>query len=574
MKVPLLLCSKVSRYVVISLIETESMTNDIQFQGVPRQVLDQLLPAKPGAAKSAARPSNITALNSPSPSPSKLASKADPTPKSPKAAPKSIAKPAKKSPTNGIVPRVMAIISEEAGLELAELGPNSEFADYGIDSLLSLTISGRLQEELGVSLPSTMFTDHPSVKDLTHFLGGSDNRAPSSTSSSEDKSIATPEEDALSEATTKAYETDTTSIAESNDTIEFIRATVAEETGVALEDLTSSTSFSELGMDSLLSLTVMGKLGEVLEMDLPQTLFADNDTLYEVEKALGLTPMGPSVDKTLDAAAAKIARLEADVAPHATSVLLQGNPKTAKKTLFLFPDGSGSATSYASIPKLSADIVVYGLNCPWMRTPQDMKCSLEQLSTKFLAEIRRRQPEGPYHFGGWSAGGICAYEAAQQLAQDGEMTARLILIDSPNPVGLENPPQRMYDFFESLDFFGTKGKAPPSWLLPHFNAFIGTLDNYKVKPFSDLPLETHLVYARDGICKHPSDPRPEIRPDDPREMLWLLNNRTDFSGRGWDELVGASNLKIQVLDDVNHFSMVAPGPKIQELGAFINRAMA
>ena len=29
----------------------------------------------------------------------------------------------------------MAIISEEAGLNLAELGQNSEFTDYGIDSL-------------------------------------------------------------------------------------------------------------------------------------------------------------------------------------------------------------------------------------------------------------------------------------------------------------------------------------------------------------------------------------------------------------------------------------------------------
>ena len=96
-----------------------------------------------------------------------------------------------------------------------------------------------------------------------------------------------------------------------------------------------------------------------------------------------------------------------------------------------------------------------------------MKCCLEQLTTKYLAEIRRRQPKGPYHFGSWSAGGICAYEAAQQLARSGEETTRFILIDSPNPIGLENPPQRMYDFLESLDFLGMNRKAPPSWLRPH-----------------------------------------------------------------------------------------------------------
>jgi naphtho-gamma-pyrone polyketide synthase len=208
-----------------------------------------------------------------------------------------------------------------------------------------------------------------------------------------------------------------------------------------------------------------------------------------------------------------------------------------------------------------------------MKTPEDMKVTLEQLTAKYLLEIRRRQPHGPYYFGGWSAGGICAYEAAQQLSRDGEVTARLILIDSPNPVGLENPPQRMYDFFDTLGIFGEGGKPPPSWLRPHFDAFIRLLDDYKVKAFASKSMETHMVYARDGICKLPTDPRPEIRPDDPREMMWLLNNRTDFSGSGWCELVGRDNMKITVLDNVNHFTMVEPGPEISKLSNFIREAM-
>lgn len=332
----------------------------------------------------------------------------------------------------------MAIISEEAGLDLAELGQTSEFADYGIDSLMSLNISGRLQEELGLNIPSTIFADYPTVKDLTSFLGGSDDSSPSSDSSSEYKEATTPEQDTVSEATSVSSVEDFDEDIKDVKTIDIIRATIAEETGVSLEDLTPTQSFSELGIDSLLVLTVMGKLTEVLDMEIPQTLLADNDSLNEVEKALGLTPKAPASNRS-PAAAPTETKVQIDAPPHATSVLLQGSPKLAKKALFLFPDGSGSATSYASIPKVSSDVVVYGLNCPWMKTPQDMKCTLEELSAKFLAEIRHRQPTGPYYFGGWSAGGICAYEAAQQLARNGEETARLILIDSPNPVGLENP---------------------------------------------------------------------------------------------------------------------------------------
>lgn len=541
----------------------------VKFQGVPRRVLDHLLPARTAAPKNASTAPSATTPNTPVPS--KTKSTSAPLAKRPPAAAKQISKPAALSPAkpsnNSIVPRVVAIISEEAGINSSELSPNDEFGDYGIDSLLSLTICGRLQEELGLSVPSSLFADYPTMKDLTNFFQGSEQPLSPAESTVDDQDIRTPEHDTDLEATSSDYETRATSVSEQNDLIEIIRATIAEETGVAITDVTSSTSFAELGVDSLLGLTITGKLSEELQVDVPSTLLTENGTLDEIESALGLKARG---SKDSD----PVSRGAGVDAPHATSVLLQGNPKSASRILFLFPDGSGSATSYASLAKISSDVVVYGLNCPWMKTPQDMKCTLEHLTAKYLVEIRRRQPHGPYYFGGWSAGGICAYEAAQQLARQGEETARLILLDSPNPIGLENPPQRMYDFFESLDFFGTNGKAPPSWLRPHFNAFIGLLDAYQIQPFSGRrPLDTHIVYARDGICKHPSDPRPEIRPDDPREMLWLLNNRTDFSGSGWAQLVGAQNLTISVLDEVNHFSMVAPGPKIHELSAFIRQAM-
>jgi len=97
-----------------------------------------------------------------------------------------------------------------------------------------------------------------------------------------------------------------------------------------------------------------------------------------------------------------------------------------------------------------------------MKTPQDLKCSLEQYTATYLTEIRRRQPKDSYYFGGWSAGGM-------------------------------------------------NGKTPPSWLRPHFDAFIQMLDDYKVKPFTGRTPEVLMIYAKDGICKRPSDPRPEIR---------------------------------------------------------------
>ncbi|OBT76080.1 Type I Iterative Polyketide synthase (PKS) [Pseudogymnoascus sp. 05NY08] len=521
----------------------------VKFLGISRKVLDQVLPSKPGVIKNAVVPSR------PVPNTSSI-SAAKPSSKLPIAPDANLIK----LPSNDIISQIMAIISDEARLDPSELKSNTEFADFGIDSLLSLTILGRLRDEVGLDLPSTLFSNYPTVEKLQNFIGVDRSPSLSSGSSSQDDT------DVLTAELVSEPDTDRL--------VDIIRNTISEETGVPIEELTVSARLSELGIDSLLALTTMGKLSEALDIEVPQSLFVEDNTLYDLERALDMTIKRTHVKICPNAA--KLQTIQevnnVDSAPHATSVLLQGNSKTATKKLFLFPDGSGSATSYSSLTRIFPDIAVYGLNCPWMKTPQDMTVTLEQLTAKYLLEIRRRQPRGPYYLGGWSAGGICAYEAAQQLSLAGESTARLILIDSPNPVGLENPPQRMYDFFDSLGIFGEGGKPRPSWLRPHFDAFIRLLDEYKVKSFGG-KLETHIVYARDGICKLPTDPRPEIFPDDPREMLWLLNNRTDFSGGGWCELVGKENMRITVLDNVNHFTMVEAGPEIGKLGVFIRKAM-
>lgn len=460
--------------------------------------------------------------------------------------------------TGGIAARVMAIIAKEAGVEPADLGPNEEFANYGIDSLLSLTICGRIQEELDVDVPSSLFVDYPTPKELIGFFAVED-----------DSSQLTSSLEGSTEDDRSSYETVATSEHELEvSVLDILRSTIAQEAGVSVDELTPTTAFTDIGVDSLLALTIVSTIAETYDITLPSNILMDRGNLEEVGKALGLeASLKPSPQRMLSRPA-----FDPYDGPQATSILLWGKLKTAKKILFLFPDGSGSATSYSALPKLGSDTAAYGLNCPWMKTPEQMTVSLKELTTKYLLEVRRRQPNGPYYLGGWSAGGICAYEAARQLAQDGQTTAKLILIDSPNPIGMENPPKRMYDFFQSIGLFGTSGKAPPGWLIPHFNAFIRLLDAYRIQPFGG-SIETHIIYARNGICKDASSPRPERRPDDPREMVWLIENRTDFSGDGWASLLGRENLRIEVLNEVNHFSMMDPGEHMEAFEGFLRRAL-
>jgi thioesterase domain-containing protein len=55
--------------------------------------------------------------------------------------------------------------------------------------------------------------------------------------------------------------------------------------------------------------------------------------------------------------------------------------------------------------------------------------TIEAIASAYIASMRTVQPEGPYHLGGFCAGGLLAYEVAQQLRAAGQEVKLLVLID-------------------------------------------------------------------------------------------------------------------------------------------------
>ncbi|EWG41233.1 hypothetical protein FVEG_03379 [Fusarium verticillioides 7600] len=368
---------------------------------------------------------------------------------------------------------------------------------------------------------------------------------------------------------------------------------IADEIGVDISDLTDSTLLADLGVDSLMSLTILGNFREELDLDIPAAQFYEFSTVQDLKSFLGANDQDfSSSNSEADSSASsapstspsdhgddvveEVKPVVAEI-PRSTSTILQGT-KHCSRTLFLFPDGAGSATSYVTLPSISPDMRVIGLNSPYLTKPHEFNCALQDITGSYLSEVRRRQPSGPYHLAGWSAGGVSAFDAARQLVSEGEVVESLILIDSPNPVGLGKLPKRMYDFLEKSGIFGAfemgeEAQAPPDWLFQHFCVFIEALDRYVPEPFEHgMAPKTTIIWAADGVCKNPDDPRPEAQPDDPRGMNWLLNNREDFGPNGWDEFIGAENIGTMAIENANHFTMMRE-PIASALCAKIREAM-
>jgi acyl-coenzyme A synthetase/AMP-(fatty) acid ligase/thioesterase domain-containing protein/acyl carrier protein len=55
--------------------------------------------------------------------------------------------------------------------------------------------------------------------------------------------------------------------------------------------------------------------------------------------------------------------------------------------------------------------------------------SIQELASLYVSYLKRVQPQGPYMLGGWSYGGIIAFEMARLLTKDGDEGLTLFLID-------------------------------------------------------------------------------------------------------------------------------------------------
>ncbi|KAI9717250.1 MAG: Type I Iterative PKS [Chrysothrix sp. TS-e1954] len=562
--------------------ELVGIVGGLKFQEISRRLMNIMLPP-PKSTNTA----SITEMVASTGAPQAKANSTKPPPQSKK--PAKVVKAsrerraASQRPTSSMVSRAMSIVAEETDVGLNELVDDAAFENLGVDSLLSLTVSARFREELEVDVPSTLFIDNRTVGTLKKYFAQFDGAvavqsdsfsSPSEESvdriSDQDDTISTPPSSHPSEPDAK----DDLELAPSNSDVSLARVIVTEEMGVAALDIAESADLTTIGMDSLMSLTILSTLRERTGIDLPSTFLVTNTTIEEIETALDMRrkpkPAAKPIPSTktfpkstshlLDEVTTRLESRPIDVSelPKTSSVLLQGNPKTATRRLFFLPDGSGSATSYVSIPVIDSDIAVYALNCPFMKHPEDYTIGIEAVSGIYINEIKRRQPVGPYYIGGWSAGGVVAYEITAQLVSRGEKVDKLLLLDSPCPVALDPLPSRLHQFFDKIGLLGSKGAgSSPSWLLPHFDASIKALSAYEPAPLPfDRPVDTFAIWAREGVSGKPGDPRPPpAESEDPKPMKWLLDDRTDFGDNGWAQLLGNGNTRCGVMDG-NHFTMM------------------
>lgn len=116
------------------------------------------------------------------------------------------------------------------------------------------------------------------------------------------------------------------------------------------------------------------------------------------------------------------------------SLVIPMRPSGSQTPLFVVHCGGGHVLRYEDLVSLlDRNQPVYGIAAPPLE-PDDRTTTVEALAERYIAEMRKVRPHGPYRLAGYSFGGLVAYEMARQLSLQGETIEVVAILDTVNRI--------------------------------------------------------------------------------------------------------------------------------------------
>jgi len=186
--------------------------------------------------------------------------------------------------------------------------------------------------------------------------------------------------------------------------------------------------FFALGGHSLVAVRLFARIKKQFRVDYPLSVLFEAPTVERL--AAMLKRDGVAGDAAETATAAEVAprhRYRHLVAMH-PSKHGEGRP------FFLVAGMFGNVLNLRHLAQLcGGERPFYGLQARGLFGDSAPHATFEEAARDYVAELRLVQPHGPYLLGGFSGGGITAFEMCRQLRAAGEQIELLVLLDTPLP---------------------------------------------------------------------------------------------------------------------------------------------
>jgi amino acid adenylation domain-containing protein len=167
-------------------------------------------------------------------------------------------------------------------------------------------------------------------------------------------------------------------------------------------------NFFELGGHSLLAARLMHRIGQALGKSVPLAMLLEAPTIEHLATTL-----------------------RQDGWSHHWSSLVPIQPDGSHLPFFCIHGVGGNVVGFHELAQhMKPDYPLYGLQSQGLDGRHSCHTRIEDMAAHYLDEIHTVQAKGPYHLGGFSLGGLVAYEMACQLVARGEEVGLLVLFDT------------------------------------------------------------------------------------------------------------------------------------------------
>jgi len=177
-------------------------------------------------------------------------------------------------------------------------------------------------------------------------------------------------------------------------------------------------NFFDIGGDSALALQLFDEIARKCGRELPPVMIYHAPTI------------------------SALAALLEEAAPRVPA-MVQLKEGSAAPPIFIAHGLGGSVMDFYQIVKrMETSRPIFGLQAKGIDGIEEPLDRIEDMAQYSLEAVRQVQPHGPYHFIGFSLGGLVALEMAQQLVIQGERIGLLAMLDSYPHVSCLSTSQR------------------------------------------------------------------------------------------------------------------------------------
>ncbi len=196
------------------------------------------------------------------------------------------------------------------------------------------------------------------------------------------------------------------------------------EQTLGVQPIGVNDNFFELGGHSILAVKLFWQIEKIFNKNLPLAILFQSGTIEALAKII--------CQENLAENKALVDTLDESITTWSSLVEIQ--PNGSKPPFFCIHGLGGEVLCFRELAlHLGLDQPFYGLQPQGLDGKHPFHTRVEDMATHYIQEIQTLQPNGPYFLGGYSFGGVVAFEMARQLQEQGEQIGILVMLDSCRP---------------------------------------------------------------------------------------------------------------------------------------------